>query len=49
MADIDEDFTKIAELKSFNTNQIKVANTYFIVNEIFTGETKEFMENNEGK
>ena len=49
MADIDDNFTKIAELKSFNTNQIKVANTYFMVNEIFTGETKEFMENNEGK
>ena len=48
MADIDDNFTKITELKSFNPNQIKVANTYFMVSEIFTGETKKFMENNEG-
>ena len=49
MADIDDNFTKIIELKSFNPNQIKVANTYFVVSDIFTGETKKFVENNEGK
>ena len=49
MADINNNFTKITELKSFNPNQIKVANTYFMVSEIFTGKTKIFMENNEGE
>ena len=49
MADINSNFTKIIELKSFNSKEIKVANTYFLVTEIFTGQTKKFMENNEGK
>ena len=49
MADIDDKFTKYTELKSFNPNQIKVANTYFMVSEIVAGKTKEFMENNEGE
>ena len=49
MADIDDIFTKITELKSFNPNHIKVANTYFMVSEIFTGENKKSMENNEGE
>ena len=49
IADIDDNFTKITELKSFNPNQIKVANIYFIVSEIFTGETKKLVENNKGE
>ena len=49
MANIDDNFTKYTELKSFNPNQIKVANTYFMVSEIVAGKTKEFMENNEGE
>ena len=49
MADIDNNFKKITELNSFNHNQIKVANTYFMVSGIFTGEAKESVENNEGK
>ena len=47
MADIDDNFTKITEQKSFNPNQIKVVNIYLQVNEIFTGKTKKFMKNNE--
>ena len=47
MADIDNNFTKITELKSFTPNQIKVANIYFMVSGIFTGKTKKFLENNE--
>ena len=31
MADINNNFTKVTELKSFNQTQIKVANTYFMV------------------
>ena len=49
MADINDNYTKITELKSFNPNQIKVANTYFMVSEHFTRETKKFVENNEGE
>ena len=49
MADIDDNFLKKFELKSLNQNQIKVVNIYFMVSEIFTGETKEVMENNEGE
>ena len=44
MADIDDNFTKITDLKSFNPNQIRVANTYFMVSEIFTGVSKRFIE-----
>ena len=40
MADISNNFRKITELKSFDSNEIKVANTYFMVNEIFTRESK---------
>ena len=47
MADIDDNFTKITDLESFNPNQIRVAITYFMVSEIFTGESKRFIENNE--
>ena len=49
IADINDNFTKITELKSFNPNQIKVANIYFMVSEIFTGETKKLVENNKGE
>ena len=49
MVDINNNFTKIIELKCFNSNQIKVANTYFMVNEIFTGEATKFMENYKGE
>ena len=35
MVDINNNFTKITELKSFNPNLIKVAKTYFMVREIF--------------
>ena len=46
MADINNNFKKITELKSFNSNQIKVVSTYFMMSEIFTGVAKELMENN---
>ena len=46
MADIDDNFTITTELKIFNLNQSKVANTYFMVSEILAGETKKIMENN---
>ena len=49
MADINNNFGKITELKSFNSNQIKVVNTYFMMSEIFTGVAKELMENNKGE
>ena len=49
MADIDDNFRKIIELKSLYLNQIRVANIYFMVSEIFTGMTKKFMENNKGE
>ena len=49
MPDINDNFTNVTELKSLNPNQIKAANTYFMVNEIFTGKTKKFMEDNEGE
>ena len=49
MADTSNNFTKITELKSFDSNEIKVANTYFMVSEIFTRESKKFVENNEGE
>ena len=49
MADTDDNFTKMTEQKSLNSNQIKVANIYFMVSEIFTGKTKKLMENNEGQ
>ena len=46
MADIDNNFKKIAKLERFNQNQIKVANTYFMVSEIFTGMAKKLVQNN---
>ena len=49
MADINNNFRKITELKSFNQNQIKVAKTYFMMNEIFTGVAKEIKENNKAE
>ena len=49
MADMDDNFTKITKLKRFKPNQIKVANTYFMVSESFIGKNKKFMENNEGE
>ena len=49
MADINDNFAKVTKIKSFNPNQIKVTNTYFMVSEIFTGETKKIMENDEGE
>ena len=49
MADINNNFGEITELKSFNSNQIKVVNTYFMMSEIFTGVAKELMENNKGE
>ena len=45
MANIDNNFPKIIELKSFYPNQIKVVNIYYMVNEIFTREAKELVEN----
>ena len=47
MADINNNFTKITALKSFNPDQIKVANIYFMVSGIFIGETKKFIKDNE--
>ena len=49
MAGIDKNLTKITEQESLNLNQIKMANIYFMVSGIFTGEPKKFMENNEGE
>ena len=49
MVGIDNIFRKIIEQKSLNLNQIKLANIYFMVSEIFTGKTKKFIENNEGE
>ena len=49
MADVSNNFRKITELKSFDSNEIKVVNTYFMVSEIFTRESKKFIENNEGE
>ena len=46
---IDDNFTKITEQKSINSNQIKVANIYFMLSEIFTGKTKKLIENNDGE
>ena len=49
MADIDGSLTKITEQERLNLNQTKVANIYFMVSEIFTGETKKLIENNKGE
>ena len=49
MAGIDDNFTKITEQKTFNSHQIKVANIYFMVSEIFTEKTKQLIEKNEGE
>ena len=49
MAGIDDNFTNITAQESLNSKQIKVANIYFMVSEIFTGNTKKFMENNKGE
>ena len=48
-ANIDNNFAKITGLKSLNSNQIKVINTYFMVKEIITAEAKELMENDKGE
>ena len=49
MGGIDDNFTNITEQESLNSKQVKVANIYFMVSEIFTGNTKKFMENNKGE
>ena len=49
MAGIDDNFTNITEQESLNSKQIKVANIYFMVSEIFTGKTKKIMENKKGE
>ena len=46
MTGIDNNFTKIAGQESLNSSQIKMANIYLMVSDIFTGKTKKFMENN---
>ena len=46
MIDIYNNFKKITILKSFNSNQIKVVHIYYMVSEIFTGETIESVEDN---
>ena len=48
MADIDNNFAKIIGPESYYPNQIKMVNIYYMVSEIFTGEAKELVENNEG-
>ena len=48
-ADIDNNFAKIIGLESYYPNQIKMVNIYYTVSEIFTGEAKELVENNDGK
>ena len=49
MADIDKNFAEIIGLESYYPNQIKMVNIYYMVSEIFTRETKELVEKNEGK
>ena len=47
MPDIDNNFVKIIGLETYYPNQVKVVNIYNMVSEIFTGEAKELVENNE--
>ena len=49
MPGINNNFTKITEQESLNSNQIKIVNIYFMVSEIFIGKIKNFMKNDKGE
>ena len=49
MTDIGKNIERLDDLNEFNLNQVKVLNALFMVDKIFTGETKVFRENNKGE